>query len=73
MSNTPRTQKPRFQPGDPVAVTSPGVYRGKQGMVSEVNEPLGDFVYRYHVQLADGTSATFFGFELRNLGEDKSA
>jgi hypothetical protein len=71
MSNTSHTRKPRFQPGDHVAVIAPGVYRDKQGVVTEVSEPLGDFVYRYRVQLADGTSATFFGFELINLGEDK--
>jgi hypothetical protein len=73
MSNTPRTQKPRFQPGDHVAVTIPGLYRDKQGVVTDVSEPLGDFVYKYRVQLTDGTSATFFGFELRNLSENKTA
>jgi transcription elongation factor len=73
MSNTVRTQKPRFQPGDHVAVTSPGVYRHKQGVVIEVSQPSGDFVYRYRVQLADGIATTFFGFELRTLSENKTA
>jgi transcription elongation factor len=73
MSNTSRTQKPRFQPGDHVAVTTPGLYRDKQGVVTEVSQPLGDFVYRYRVQLADGISTTFFGFELRTLSENKTA
>jgi hypothetical protein len=72
MSNTSRTRKPRFNPGDQVAVTTPGVDRDKQGVVTEVSLPLGDFVYRYRVQLADGTTTTVFGFELRNLSEDKT-
>jgi hypothetical protein len=69
MSDTSRTQKPRFKPGDNVAVTTPGLYRDRQGVVIEVSQPSGDFVYRYRVQLADGTSTTFFGFELILLGE----
>jgi hypothetical protein len=73
MSNTSRTQMPRFQPGEHVAVTTPGVYRGKQGVVAEVSQPSGDFVYRYRVDLADGTCTTFFGFELRTLSENKIA
>ena len=58
----PRT--PRFKIGDGVIVICPGIYRYKQGLVLEIIEPSGDFVYRYRVRLADGTSATFFGFEL---------
>ena len=73
MSNTSHTQKPRFRRGDHVAVTIPGVYRGKQGVVIEISEPAGDFVYRYRVQLANGISANFFGFELRILNENKTA
>jgi hypothetical protein len=69
MSNTSRTRKPRFNTGDHVAVTSPGVHRDKQGVVTEVRQPSGDFVYRYRVQLADGQSTTFFGFELKILKE----
>ncbi len=30
----------------------------------EIIEPSGDFVYRYRVRFADGTSVAFFGFEL---------
>ena len=73
MSNTTRTQTPRFKPGDHVAVTSPGPYRNKQGVVIEVSQPSGDFVYRYRVQLADGGSMTFFGFELIALDQHKTA
>jgi hypothetical protein len=58
----PRT--PRFKIGDGVIVIGPGIHRYKQGLVLEIIEPSGDFVYRYRVRLADGTSATFFGFEL---------
>jgi hypothetical protein len=73
MSNTFRTQKPRFKPGDHVTVVSPGVYRDKQGVVIEVSEPSGDFVYRYRVQLVDGVATTFFGFELLALNQNKTA
>jgi hypothetical protein len=73
MSITSRTQKPRFKPSDHVAVTSPGPYRYKQGVVIEVSQPSGDFVYRYRVQLADGLSTTFFGFELIALDQNKTA
>jgi len=73
MSNTLRTQKPRFKPGDHVAVISPGLYRNKQGVVIEVSEPSGHFVYRYRVQLADQAAPNFFGFELITLNQDKTA
>ena len=58
----PRT--PRFKIGDGVVITGPGLHRDKYGFVMEIVEPSGDFVYRYRVRFADGTSATFFGFEL---------
>jgi hypothetical protein len=58
----PRT--PRFKIGDEVVIISPGTYRHKAGLVMEIIEPGGDFVYRYRVRFADDTSAAFFGFEL---------
>ena len=58
----PRT--PRFKIGDGVVIICPGTYRDRYGFVMEIIEPSGDFVYRYRVRFADGTSAAFFGFEL---------
>jgi len=72
MSNTFSTPKPRFAPGDQVAVTSPGIHRHKQGVVIEVSHPSGDFVYRYRVRLTEGGSLTFFGFELKILNQNKT-
>jgi len=54
----------RFNVGDRVAVTGPGVHRGKQGSIIQVLDHRGDFVYRYQVRFDDETLATFFGFEL---------
>jgi len=55
---------PRFKIGDGVVIICPGTYHYKYGFVMEIVEPSGDFVYRYRVRFADGTSSTFFGFEL---------
>jgi len=55
---------PRFKVGDEVVVVCPGADRGKLGIVIYVTDHLGDFVHRYHVQFADGTSRKCFGFEL---------
>jgi hypothetical protein len=55
---------PRFNVGDGVAVTGPGPHRGKQGLVVEITEGAGDFVYRYRVRFPEGQSENFFGFEL---------
>ena len=39
----------------------------------EVIQPhAGDGVYRYRVRFADGTTATFFGFELEDNPEQPS-
>ena len=68
----PQPRKPRFNPGDPVIVTGPSVYRNRRGFVAEVIEPrAGDFVYRYRVRFSDSSSETFFGFELQS--EDSAA
>ena len=64
MVNVYQPRKPRFVLGDRVVVVGPGIYRDKWGFVMEVNEGSGDFVYRYRVRFKDGTSGTFFGFEL---------
>jgi len=67
MSNPFRSRIIRFKVGDPVVVTGPGVHRNKNGFVMQVIEPsAGDFVYRYRVRFPDGTSVTFFGFELEH-------
>jgi hypothetical protein len=55
---------PRFTVGDPVIVTGPGAHRGRKGVVIEVIEPRAVVVYRYRVSFAEGSPATFFGFEL---------
>jgi len=73
MSNTFSTPKPRFTPGDHVVVTSPGMNRHKQGVVVGVNQPSGDFVYRYRVQLTNGESTTLFGFEMKILERGEAA
>ena len=55
----------RFCVGDQVQIVGPGSHGGKHGVVVDVVESkTGDFVYRYSVRLEDGTSDTFFGFEL---------
>ena len=47
-----------------VRVISPTPDLGKEGIVVEVLEPLGDLVYRYKVRFNDGTVGKFFRFEL---------
>jgi hypothetical protein len=67
MSNMFRSRIIRFKVGDPVIITGPGLHRGKHGFIMQVIEPsAGDFVYRYRVRFPDGTSVTFFGFELKD-------
>jgi hypothetical protein len=61
---SPDIPKPRFQLADRVVVTGPVRNRGKRGLVMELVQKPGDAVVRYRVRFADGTSATFFGFEL---------
>jgi hypothetical protein len=71
MSTYPRTWPgqpdeggPHFSAGSRVTVIFPGVHRGKEGLVIEIVEHKGDFVYRYRVGLTTGDTATFFEFEL---------
>ena len=58
-------RKPRFNLGNRVVVTVPGIYRDRHSVVVEVIQPRSGDVYRYRVRFADGTDATFFGFELK--------
>lgn len=58
---------PRFNVGDPVKATGPGIHLGKRGVVVEIVEPsAGDLVYRYRVRFLGGSSGKFFGFELES-------
>ena len=57
--------EPRFKAGDQVIVTGLGSHRGKDGVIREVLNHWGDFVYRYRVDFGDGTPTVFFGFELK--------
>ena len=60
-----RPRKPRFNLGNRVIVTVPGVHRDRNGVVVEVIQPSSGDVYRYRVRFTDGTDTTFFGFELK--------
>lgn len=67
MPDIPVPRGPRFQVGDQVQAIGPGnAHRGKRGVVVEVIGPAADLVYRYRVRFLDGTSETFFGFELQS-------
>ena len=56
---------PQYNVGEQVQVVGPSDHRGKSGVVVRVVPPkAGDFVYRYRVRFSDGTSDTFFRFEL---------
>jgi hypothetical protein len=63
-SAMPFHREPQFRVGDSVLVVNPGVDKGKEGIVIEVTGHIGDFVYRYGVRFADGTSKRYFGFEI---------
>ena len=65
MPANPDNLIPRFQVGDRVTVTLMDIYRGRDGIVTEVIEHKGDYVYRYLVRFTDGSAATFFAFELK--------
>ena len=66
MSKEGLTKKPRFSVGDCVVAVGPSIaYCGHQGVVIEITELAGDLVYRYVVCFANGTTDTFFGFELQ--------
>jgi hypothetical protein len=58
-------RKPRFNLGNRVVVTVPGIHRDRHAVVVEVIQPRSGDVYRYRVRFADGTDATLFGFELK--------
>jgi hypothetical protein len=55
----------RFHVGDQVKAVGPSARRrDESGYVTEIVGPPGDAIYRYRVRFSDGTSETFFGFEL---------
>ena len=60
----PSKPTPRCKVGDYVTVAAPSPHRGKQGLVFEITEGAGDFVYRYRVRFPDEQTDNFFGFEL---------
>ena len=65
MFGNPSNPAPRFQIGDLVTLTMLGPYQDKQGLITQIIEHKGDYVYRYRVRFADGNAATMFGFELK--------
>ena len=71
MSTVFKPRQRRFKLGDPVVIIVPGVHRERHGMVMEVIAPRAGDVYRYRVRFTDGTTATFFGFELLKRAERK--
>jgi len=42
-------------------------HHGQSGVVVEVVQANPDYIYRYRVQFNEGSTWTFFGFELENL------
>jgi hypothetical protein len=64
MPLAPFDRPQKFRVGDCVIVVNPTVDKGKRGTVVQVSGHPGDFVYRYDVRFADGTSKRFFGFEI---------
>ncbi|HYR41628.1 MAG TPA: hypothetical protein VER98_01285 [Terriglobia bacterium] len=70
VSSTPghAFRKPRFAVGDRVIAVGPGnQHHGQSGVVVEVVQANPDYIYRYRVQFSEGSTWTFFGFELENL------
>jgi hypothetical protein len=66
MTDRPAPRKARFQIGDKVRAIGPSVPRrpDNTGMVTEVLGSTGNVIYRYRVTFGDGSSDTFYGFEL---------
>ncbi len=58
------SKKPRFEVGNRVIAVALDHRRGKRGVVVKLVEPGPDLVYRYQVRFNDGSTSTFFGFEL---------
>ena len=69
MTELPFPRKARFQVGDRVRAVGPSVRQraDNTGQVSEVIGSSAASIYRYKVTFEDGTSETFFGFELELL------
>jgi hypothetical protein len=64
MPDTSSSRTPRFILGERVLVMGLDLHPNRSGIVVEVVESPVDAIYRYRVRLADGSSETFFGFEL---------
>jgi len=62
-----RKLAPTFDIGERVRITFPGTHRGKEGLVTEVVNHKGDYVYRYRIRFHDGETATLFEFELQRV------
>jgi hypothetical protein len=58
---------PQFAVGDEVVIVSPGVEKGEKGTVIQVIGHASDFVYRYNILFADGTSKRYFSFEITSV------
>ncbi len=67
MPANPLHVTPRFKIGHRVTIAFPSHYWGHHGFILEVIDHKGNFIYRYHVRLTDGETATIFEFELTLL------
>ena len=63
-SEMPSNRTPQFLVGDQVRIVIPGLDKGKRGMIIQLINHAGDFVYRYEVRFGDGTTKRYFGFEI---------
>jgi hypothetical protein len=66
MTEQSRPRKARFLVGDRVRAVGPAARRRQvnDGLVSEVLGPPENAIFRYRITFTDGSSETFFGFEL---------
>jgi hypothetical protein len=62
-------RKPRFNVGDLVRTIGPSARQdqGNSGTVTEIHGSAENVIYRYRVTFTDGSSETFFGFELEPI------
>jgi len=71
-SETPSNRTPQFEVGDQVRIVIPGLDKGKQGLVIQLIDHAGDFVYRYEVRFQDGTTKRYFGFEIALVSQQST-
>ena len=64
---------PPVNVSDKVRVISPTPDHGKEGIVVDILEPLGDLIYRYKVRLSDGSVGKFFRFELELVRDSSNS